>query len=111
MKLGFKTKLLILTLFFLISGFTCSNKKPDQQSEPNQMTNKSIEQVLKEHTDHLMSIPGVTGTAQGELNGKPCIKVYVVKETEELRKQIPKEIEGYPVEIQESGVIKPLNGE
>lgn len=105
MQLSFKTKLLILSLFFFITGFTCTSKK----SEPNQMTNKSIEQVLKEHTDHLMSIPGVTGTAQGELEGKPCIKVYVEKKTTELEKQIPDEIEGYPVEIQESGVIKPLN--
>ena len=89
----------------------CAKSKVDQPSKSNQMSNKSIEQVLKEHTPHLMSIPGVTGTAQGELNGKPCIKVYVVKETEELKKQIPKEIEGYSVEIQESGVIKPLNGD
>ncbi len=110
MQLSFKTKLLILSLFFLISGFTCKNKKSDQQSEPNPMPSKSIEQVLKEHTPHLMSIPGVTGTAQGELNGKPCIKVYVEKKTSELEEQIPKEIEGYAVDIQESGVIKPLNG-
>lgn len=109
MKFRLKTKLVILSILFLICGLNCTKSKVEQTSKSNQMTNKSIEQVLKEHTPHLMSIPGVTGTAQGELAGKPCIKVYVVKETEELKKQIPKEIEGYPVDIQESGVIKPMN--
>ena len=109
MKLRLKTKIIILTVLFLICSLNCAKSKVDQKSKPDQMTNKSIEQVLKEHTPHLMSIPGVTGTAQGELDGKPCIKVYVVKETEELKRQIPKEIEGYPIEIQESGVIKPMN--
>ncbi len=109
MRFGLTTELLILSLFLLVSGFTCTKKKVEQETKPNQMTNKSIEQVLKEHTDHLMSLPGVTGTAQGELNGKPCIKVYVEKKTSELEKQIPDEIEGYPVDIQESGVIKPMN--
>jgi len=32
----------------------------------------------------------------------------VVKETEELKRRIPKSIEGYPVIIEESGVIRPL---
>ncbi|HKZ22032.1 MAG TPA: hypothetical protein VJ165_02395 [candidate division Zixibacteria bacterium] len=109
MKFRAITKLIILSALLLICGLTCTKSKVDQQSKPDQMTNKPIEEVLKEHTPHLMSIPGVTGTAQGELDGKPCIKVYVVKETEELKKQVPKEIEGYPVEIQESGVIKPMN--
>lgn len=109
MKFRLKTKLVILSALFLICGLNCTKSKIDQQSKPDQMANKPIEQVLKEHTPHLMSIPGVTGTAQGELDGKPCIKVYVVKETPELEKQIPKEIEGYPVDIQESGVIKPMN--
>lgn len=109
MRLGLTTESVILSLFLLICGLNCTKSKVEQETKTNQMNNKPIEEVLKEHTPHLMSIPGVTGTAQGELDGKPCIKVYVVKETEELKKQIPKEIEGYAVDIQESGVIKPLN--
>jgi len=109
MKFKLKTKFIILSVLFLICGLNCTKSKVDQPSKSNQMTNKPIEEVLKEHTLHLMSIQGVTGAAQGELNGKPCIKVYVVRETEELKKQIPNELEGYPVEIQVSGVIKPMN--
>jgi hypothetical protein len=33
----------------------------------------------------------------------------VVKETEDLKRRIPNFIEGYPVLIEESGVIRPLN--
>src|SRR3989337_4432905 len=93
MKFALKTKFIFLSAF-LFCGLNCTKSNVDQQSKSNQMPNKPIEQVLKEHTPHLMSIPGVTGTAQGELDGKPCIKVYVVQKTAEVEKQIPKEIEG-----------------
>jgi len=35
----------------------------------------------------------------------------VIEETEDLKKAIPKTLEGYPVLIEESGVIRPLPGE
>ncbi len=77
-------------------------------SENNKMPSKSIEEVLEEHTKGLMSIEGVTGTAEGLCNGQPCIMVYVVKKTEQLIRQIPSSLEGYPVEIEETGVFKAL---
>ena len=70
---------------------------------------KTIEAVLKEHTDSLMSLPGVVGTALGECSGQPCIKVFVVKKTAELVKQIPSTIEGYEVAVQETGEIRALD--
>lgn len=72
------------------------------------MAEKAIEQVLKEHTAKLMSLPGVTGTAQGLCDDKPCIKVYVIKKTPELEQKIPETIEGYPVMIEETGEIRAL---
>ena len=75
----------------------------------NSMTKKTIETVLKEQTDNLMSLPGVVGTAQSLCAGKPCIKVFVVKKTAALERQIPSSIEGYLVEIQETGEIKALD--
>ena len=65
--------------------------------------------MLKEHTDSLMSLAGVVGTAQGLCSGKPCIKVYVAKKTSVLVKQIPATLEGYTVEIQVTGEIKALD--
>ncbi len=79
----------------------------DVQSEI-QMQNKKIGKVLKEHTERLMSLPGVVGTAQGACKGQPCIIVFVLKKTPELLKQIPSEIEGYKVSMQETGDIRAL---
>ena len=72
------------------------------------MTSKTIEQVLKDHTDEWMSIPGVVGTAIGEFKGKSCIRVFVAKKTEELNKKIPSRVEGFPVMIEETGEIRAL---
>lgn len=69
----------------------------------------SIEEALKKHNGKLMRIPGVVGTGQGVCNGKPCIKVFVTKHTEELEKNIAKTIEGFPVIIEESGMFTPLS--
>ena len=48
------------------------------------MDERSIEAVLREHTDRLMALPGVVGSAQGLCDGEPCIKVLVVTRTSEL---------------------------
>ena len=77
--------------------------------EEDTVREKPIEAVLKEHTDSLMSLPGVVGTAQGQCAGQPCIHVYVVQKTAELLTQIPSTLEGYLVSIQESGEIRPLD--
>jgi hypothetical protein len=53
-----------------------------------------------------MSVPGVVGTAEGECGGRPCVLVLVERLTPSLRKAIPSELEGVPVEIRESGRIE-----
>ena len=75
-----------------------------QREEP--VPNKSIEDVLKEHTSKLMSLPGVVGTGQGLCSGEPCIRIFVVQKTDDLLKQIPPEIDGYPIDIQETGEFR-----
>jgi hypothetical protein len=94
-------------LWVLGATVTCSQQGAHQQKE-KLMPRKTIEMVLKEHTNDLMSLPGVVGTAQSLCAGKPCIKVYVVKKTPELVKQIPSTLTGYVVEIQETGEIRAL---
>ncbi len=71
------------------------------------MTRRDISAVLKDHDKELLAIPGVVGVYVGLLpdDKTPCLKVMVVKETEDLKRRIPKSIEGYPVFIEESGVI------
>jgi hypothetical protein len=72
---------------------------------------RTINDVLKEHTGSLMSIPGVVGTSEGKRTGKPCIKVLVIRKTPQLAKKIPSAIEGYDVTVQETGRIRALNTE
>jgi len=94
-----------IVLVWLFSATACAQ----QQADPRQgksLASKTIEAVLKEHTDRLMSLPGVVGTAQGKCAGQPCIKVFVVKKTSEVLTQIPSTIEGYEVLIEETGEIR-----
>ena len=77
-------------------------------SRENTMPSKPIKKVLEEHTLKLMSIEGVVGTAEGLCNGKPCIKVYVIKKTRQLTQRIPTTLEGYPVVIEETGEFRAL---
>jgi len=57
-----------------------------------------------------MRLDGVVGVYEGvrESDQMPCLKVMVVKKTPELRRQIPPSVEGYAVELEESGEIRPL---
>lgn len=73
------------------------------------MPAKTIEQVQETHTEHLMSIPGVVGTAIGESGGRPCIKVLVSQKTAEIEKRVPASLEGYPVVIEITGEFKALD--
>ena len=81
--------------------------------ERGKMPSIKIEEVLKNHTDDLMAIPGVVGIGQGLCNYKPCIKVFAIKKTPELEDRIPHELDGYPIIIEETGEIqfRPKNRE
>ena len=87
---------------------TCSNKVVNDQQGGKAMPAKPIEEVLSKHTDELMSIEGVVGTAQGLCDDKPCIRVFVIKKTPELDQRVPNVLEGYPVEVEETGGIRAL---
>ena len=70
------------------------------------MQKRSIEDILKEHIDKLLDIPGVVGTGEGLFEDTPCIEVFVSKLTKKLKNQIPENIEGYPVIIEETGMFR-----
>ncbi len=69
---------------------------------------ETIELVLKKHRRRLISLPGVVGIAQGEYERKPCIRVYVARKTRKLLRQIPSNLEGYAVSVEESGEFQAL---
>lgn len=74
------------------------------------MNRRDINAVLRDHDTDLLALPDVVGVFVGLLPDgvTPCLKVMVVKETEELKKTIPQSLEGYPVLIEESGRLRPL---
>ncbi len=72
------------------------------------MPAEAIEEVLNEYTEELMGLPGVVGTGRGLCDDKPCLKVFVIKETPEIDQKIPRTLDGYPVVIEETGEIRAL---
>ena len=72
------------------------------------MTVDDVQRILEEQTPELMAIPGVVGTAIGGSAAQPCIKVYVVEETDGIRARIEATLGGQPVILQPTGSIRAL---
>ena len=72
------------------------------------MTSRTIEEVLAAHTPDLMAIAGVAGTGIGADGDRPCILVFVNKREPQLEREIPEDIEGFPVRIEEVGTVRPF---
>lgn len=101
-------RILLATALLLFLGglITCGPETVPEQEQEHRAADP-IEQVLKQHTDRLMSIPGVVGTAIGECAGRACIMVLVVNKTPDLMKKIPSTLQGFPVGVEETGAIRP----
>ena len=89
-----------------------SGGEAGRPAKPVAMPVKDINQVLRDHDDELMKIPGVVGVYVGLMADEktPCLKVMASRKTPELDRQVPKSLEGYPVVVEESGVIRPMRG-
>jgi hypothetical protein len=63
--------------------------------------------VRDRHEDQLMSVPGAVGSAiaAGDQLGQPAIVIYVTKMTPQVQAATPKDVEGTPVKLIESGEI------
>jgi hypothetical protein len=71
------------------------------------LTAKSIDDVLAAHTDSLMKLPGVVGTAVGMCEGQRCIKVLVSDSSPDTKARIPSSLDGYRVVVEVTGPIRP----
>lgn len=87
-----------------ISAAACSSQVANDDSTVNK---PPIDSVLSDHTDSLMRISGVIGTAIGECDGSPCIKILVVSTTPALERILPKTLDGHRVIIEETGIVRP----
>jgi hypothetical protein len=68
-----------------------------------------IYEVKNRHSEKLRSLLGVSGVgvAKGK-NGSLVIAIHVDRDDPKVTENLPKEIEGYPVEVVQSGPFSKL---
>jgi hypothetical protein len=67
---------------------------------------KRIEEVQEEIEKELLPLSDITSIYIGEKNNKNVIKVGVKKMTADITKAIPKEKDGYNIEVEETGELR-----
>lgn len=67
---------------------------------------RPIADVQRDHERELLAIPGVVGLGIGACGGVPCIRVMADGLTSENRARIPSRLEGYRVEVDDTGAIR-----
>jgi hypothetical protein len=72
------------------------------------MPDETVNTALERHGRGIVSLPGVVGIAEGEADGRPCIRVFVARKTEELLGSIPQDVDGWPVIVEETGEFSAL---
>lgn len=76
----------------------------------NNSPSADINAVLRRHDKELLALPGVVGVYVGALDdGKTlCLKVMLAQKSPETERAIPRRLEGFPVVIEITGQIKPV---
>ena len=93
--------------FICVSG--CGSPRTHDLGNRKMPSARTIDSVKEAHVKELVAIPGVVGVYVGELEDhSPCIGVMVEKKTPEIEQRVPKSIDGFPVRIDETGLIKPM---
>ena len=101
---------LVLAILAVGGGASCSGppRPPVQGGEEIVVPKRSIDEVLANYRDSLMTLPGVVGTAISLCErGERCIKVLLDDASPETLSRIPTRIEGYRVVTEVSGTIRP----
>ncbi|PYO89865.1 MAG: hypothetical protein DMD58_08205 [Gemmatimonadetes bacterium] len=98
----------MMTLVLLAGALACSGSQRREAGGGTTVTARSIDAVLAAHSDSLMALPGVVGTAIGLCEGERCIKVLLSDSNPATKTRIPARLEGYRVVVEVTGTIKPL---
>jgi hypothetical protein len=89
---------------------SCRDRAAEDEGEIDSVPQRSAKSVIEQHAPALMAIPGVVGVYEGaRADGKPVIRVMVIEARSELVRKIPRRLEGYPVEVEVTGEIRPLD--
>jgi hypothetical protein len=92
----------------LLGSFAaCDRHRPAPEVQP--MSRPALSAVLERHRGELMQRPGVVGVYESaHEDGAPAITVMLADSA--AAAGLPRELEGYPVDIEVSGPIRPLDG-
>jgi hypothetical protein len=72
---------------------------------------RPLREVLRDHAPRILAAEGVVGVYEGaDASGVGCVKILVARRTAEIEAALPREIEGYPVVLVESGPLGPRSG-
>jgi len=111
-KIGhnYATVLSIALLFTILLGSAAAGQpQPRGRSKEKALhqhyMKPPISEVLQKHTSELLKISGVIGVGEGRSEDKPAIVLFTESEK---TGPLPKEIEGYPVVVENTGTIRPL---
>jgi len=66
----------------------------------------ALERAQARVTRQVIDLEGVTGTALGLCDGKPCIKIYLESDSSALRRRLPRSEAGFPVVTEVTGKIR-----
>src|SRR6266550_2298315 len=97
----------LMVLVLLAGGMMACSSGAPRAGGGATVTARSIDDVLAAHTDSLMALPGVVGTAIGLCEGARCIKVFLADSGQETKRRIPTHLEGYRVLAEVTGTIRP----
>jgi len=99
----------LLAVAALAAAPSCGERRPVDPVKETMPPVRTISEVLKDHAARLMALEGVAGIYEGALpDGKPCIVVMLTATQPAERKDIPRELEGYPVKLEFGGEIRPM---
>ncbi len=76
------------------------------RSTEDEAVKDRIERACAEVTRRVIGIDGVTGTAVGLKDGKPCVKVYLERDDTRLRARMPRSLWGVRVEVEVMGKVR-----
>ena len=78
-------------------------EQPEGAQEGDVVGRGTIEDAQARVTRKVIDLEGVTGTALGLCDGKPCIKVYVENDSSSIVSRLPRSESGFPVVVEVTG--------
>lgn len=99
-RLWMGTAVVLCSLFLL----ACDDRTSTTDDVGAETASTPLIEVIRSQTDSLMSLDGVIGVAEGRCATEECIVVLVTSSTPAVE-SLPRELGGYPVQIQQTGSV------